>query len=206
MKLRNTVFRVTPLVVLVLLAGLATFAGSTDSKNDIPSDPSMPAYDEQGRLLLPVGYERWIFVGSSLGVGYSESRGGMEMFQNTLMEPTAYDHFTRTGEMREGTQLVLMLHGRGEGELPQRSGYFAAEVHAIEMAVKDSRTFEDRWAYFDFGGINGVRDRAEAFASESCQSCHVEHAAYDNVFLQFYPLLARVAPEGSPAAKAMAER
>jgi YHS domain-containing protein len=24
---------------------------------------------------------------------------------------------------------------------------------------------------------------------ESCYNCHIEHAAYDNVFLQFYPLL-----------------
>ena len=32
--------------------------------------------------------------------------------------------------------------------------------------------------------------------SRSCQSCHDQHAAYDNVFLQFYPLLVDAAPEG----------
>lgn len=197
---------VAALLVVALLAVAATLAGSTEPNPSHPEEPLMPAYDEEGRLLLPEGYERWVFVGSALGMGYSESRGSMEMFHHTLMEPTAYEHFARTGEMREGTQFVLMLHGKGEGEVPQRRGHFAAEVHAVEMAVKDSRTFDDGWAYFDFGGMGGVRDNAEALASASCHGCHVRHAAYDNVFLQFYPLLARVAPEDSPAARALARR
>ncbi len=166
----------------------------------------MPAYDEQDRLLLPDDYRRWIFIGSSLGLGYSESRGGMEMFHHTFMEPTAYEHFTRTGEFREGTMLVLMLHGTGDGELPQRRGRFADDVHGVEMAVKDSRTFEDGWAYFGFGGMGGIRDRAAAFASDSCFSCHSEHGGHDSVFTQFYPLLVEAAPAGSTVRAAAMRR
>ena len=36
----------------------------------------------------------------------------MQMFNTTLIEPTAYKHFVDTGEFREGTMLVLLLQGR----------------------------------------------------------------------------------------------
>ena len=55
------------------------------------------------------------------------------------MEPAAYEHFTRTGEFRDGTMLALLLHGVGENVQAQRRGRFAAEIHGVEMAVKDSR-------------------------------------------------------------------
>lgn len=174
-----------------LFLGWVTLAGATDAAGAgrKKTEPVMPAYDDQQRLLLPSNYRQWVFVGSSLGMGYSESRGSMEMFHHVLMEPTAYDHFTRSGEFREGTQFVLMLHGLGDGVLPQRTGHFADDIHAVEMAVKDSRAFSDGWAYFNFGGMGAIRERAEALASNACYRCHAEHAAKDNVFLQFYPLL-----------------
>lgn len=196
MNLRS--LRLLP-VVLAVFFFLPTPGGAE-------TDEIMPAYDEASRLLLPEGYDEWIYVGASLGLSYSEGGGGMEMFHHTLMEPTAYRHFKRSGEFREGTMFVLSLHGQGEGELPQRRGRFESELHAVEMAVKDSRTFEDGWAYFGFGGMGGLRDRARAINSGSCHGCHVEQAAYDNVFLQFYPTLAAAAPAGSPAFAALAAR
>lgn len=190
--------RLAWLAVAVALIWLAWPAASQDA-GAAGAGLVMPAYDDERRLLLPEGYRQWVFIGSSLGLSYNERFGGMEMFHHTFMEPTAHAHFRRTGEFREGTMFALMLHGIGEGEPPQRSGRFAAEVHAVEMAVKDSRTFEDGWAYFDFGGMGGMRDRAAAFPSESCHSCHAEHGAHDNVFLQFYPLLREAAPADSAA-------
>jgi YHS domain-containing protein len=138
-----------------------------------------------------------VFVGSSLGLSYAQggpATAGMEMFHETLMEPTAYDHFAKTGTFREGTQFVLVLHGTGEGVLPARRGRFAAELHGVEMAVKDSSRRPEGWGYYNFGGMNGLRTTAQAMPKESCYSCHIEHAKRDNVFLQFYPLLAEVAP------------
>ena len=186
------------LIVFALLAALSSRAVATENPN-APAG-AMPAYDEQGNLLLPESYRTWVFVGSSLGLSYSEggpASGGHEMFHHTLMEPSAHAHFARTGEFRDGTMLALLLHGLGEGVLPGRRGRFANEIHAVELAVKDRDRFEGDWAYFNFGGMNGVRDRAEAFPAASCQACHAEHAAYDNVFVQFYPLLADAAPEGA---------
>lgn len=164
------------------------------------SVPRGPAYDEQGRLLLPPDYRRWTLVGTSLGLSYSEGAPSAarrdEMFHEVLMEPTAYDHFVATGTFREGTMLVLVLHGTGEQVPPQRRGLFAAEVHGVEMAVKDSSRFEGSWAYFGFGGMDEIRSAAVAAPRERCQACHAEHAALDNVFVQFYPVLVEAAPEG----------
>ena len=115
------------------------------------------------------------------------------MFHETLMEPTAYKHFVDTGTFREGTMLALILHGTGENVLPARRGKFAAAVHGVEMAVKDSSHRTEGWAYYNFGGMNGLRATAQAIAKESCYTCHAQHASRDNVFLQFYPLLAEAA-------------
>ena len=61
------------------------------------------------------------------------------------------------------------------------------------MAVKDTSHRAEGWAYYNFGGMNGLRSTAQAMPKESCYSCHVQHAKRDNVFLQFYPLLAEAA-------------
>lgn len=157
----------------------------------------MPAYDDSGQLQLPSDWKRWVFVGASLGLSYSQggpASAGMEMFHETLMEPTAYEHFTKTGTFREGTQFVLVLHGTGEGVLPARRGKFAADVHGVEMAVKDSSRRPEGWAYYNFGDADGLRSTAKALPKDACYSCHIEHARRDNVFVQFYPLLEGVAP------------
>lgn len=193
--------RRSALLLLLALAapvGLAVLSAAATTRP--AAETRMPAYDEEGALLLPDDHRTWILAGASLGLSYTEGNaGGHEMFHETLIEPTAYDHFAQTGTFREGTMLVLLLHGTGEGALPQRRGRFAAEIHGIEMAVKDSEHAADGWAYYGFGGLGEVRDRARAFDSDSCYDCHAEHAAHDNVFLQFYPLLREVAPAGFEA-------
>ena len=179
-----------------LLLFAATFAAAASD--------SMPNYDDDRRLLLPADFREWTFVGSSLGLSYSEGEPGNEMFHHTLMEPSAYRHFVETGEFREGTMLALLLHDLGEGVLPGRAGRFASDLRAVELAVKDSTHGTETWEYYNFGSRTGLLEQAKAFPAASCNSCHVEHAAHDNVFLQFYPLLAQAAPLGSGLAQSAA--
>jgi YHS domain-containing protein len=188
--------------LLLLILGMAAFSTAAAFQNapsraPVPSARPQagigPRYASDGALLLPDDYRQWVFIGSSLGLSYSAGLPGMEMFHETLMEPTAYRHFVDTGTFREGTMLALILHGTGENVLPARRGRFAAAVHAVEMAVKDSSRRAEGWAYYNFGGMNGLRTTAQAIAKESCYNCHVQHAKRDNVFLQFYPLLAEAA-------------
>jgi hypothetical protein len=152
----------------------------------------MPQYDADRNLKLPADYRQWILVGSSLGLSYSEGgQAGHQMFNTTLMEPTAYRHFVETGQFREGTMLALILQGIGTNALPARQGQFATDVHVVEMAVKDSARVPEGWAYYGFGGpmAGGYMTTAAPQARTSCYDCHVKHAARDNVFMQFYGLL-----------------
>jgi YHS domain-containing protein len=191
-----------------LLAGLFVIGGMVAARQGMATtttDGVMPQYDDEGNLLLPDDYKEWRFVGSSLGLSYTEGPPGGEMFHHTLMEPTAYDDFARTGGFREGTMFVLLLHGTGQGELPQRQGRFASEIHGIEMAVKDRTHVAEGWGYYNFGGMSGIRDRARAMPASACYSCHRENARRDHVFTQFYPLLESVAPKETATAAESAE-
>lgn len=183
-------------VAAVLSAASIDEPATAAAQSEGAAKAVMPRYDGQGQLLLPQDWRRWVFAGSSLGLSYAQggpATAGMEMFHETLMEPTAYQHFVDTGTFREGTMLVLILHGTGEGALPARRGRFAAELHGVEMAVKDSTRRPEGWAYYNFGGMSGIRNTAQAMPKESCYNCHIEHARRDNVFLQFYPLLEQAA-------------
>jgi hypothetical protein len=175
------------------------FAAARQTTSATQAARVMPRYDGSRNLILPDGYRQWVLAGSSQGLSYAEGGGGgqgMQMFNTTLIEPTAYRHFVDTGEFREGTMLVLILQGIGTNALPARRGQFATDVHGIEMAVKDSSRVPEGWAYYNFGGsmMGGLRSSAAPQPKNTCFSCHVEHAKRDNVFLQFYGLLSAAAP------------
>jgi hypothetical protein len=157
--------------------------------------PVMPQYDSNRNLRMPSDYRQWVLVGQSLGLSYSEGQGGHQMFNTTLMEPTAYRHFVETGQFREGTMLALILQGIGTNATPARQGQFATDVHVIEMAVKDKGRVPEGWAYYQFGGpmTGGYQSTAAPQPKTSCYSCHSEHAGRDNVFIQFYGLLKEAA-------------
>lgn len=150
-----------------------------------------PQYEASGQLRLPNDYRRWTLVGSSTGLTYGPGSGGHQMFGTTLMEPTAYEHYIRTGMFRDGTMFALVMQGIGSGVMPARNGQFANEVHLVEMAVKDSKRTPEAWAYYGFGGPmdGGYRRAASPQPKQTCYTCHVEHAKTDNVFTQFYGLL-----------------
>ena len=80
----------------------------------------------------------------------------------------------------------------GEHEFGTLNGHFEDARSGIEVALKDSETFEDGWAYFNFtnfGDRTKLMDKGRAFNKSMCWDCHKEHAADDNVFIQFYPVL-----------------
>ena len=179
-------------VALILLVTAITAASRAQSAQPTPV---IPGYDKQRALILPADYRRWILAGTSLGLSYAEGAAAHPMFHETLIEPTAYQHFVSTGEFREGTMLVLILHAVEEGALPSRHGQYAAAVHGVEMAVKDHSRVPEGWAYYGFGDAPraGV-STAQPNPAASCHSCHAKNAARDNVFLQFYSLLSAAAP------------
>jgi cytochrome P460 len=148
-----------------------------------------PAYDAAGALRLPEDYHEWVFVGASLGLSYAEGarNEGPGAFHHVYLKREAYEAFRRTGEFPERTVLVLELHEAAEKVAPSQHGWFEGRRLAVEAAVKDSSRSPDGWAYYGFE--DGGRRSAPAFPRTSCFECHRRHAARDNVFVQFYPIL-----------------
>ena len=181
------------ILALIVVAASQSFVVAQQPQGAAETSVVMPRYDAQRNLVLPDDYRRWILVGSSLGLSYAETaqERGHQMFNTTLMEPSAYQHFVATGTFREGTMLALIGQGIGTNATPARQGQFATEVHMLEMAVKDSKRVPEGWAYYGFGGpmMGGYRASAAPEPKPNCFACHAEHAARDNVFTQFYGLL-----------------
>ncbi len=197
----QTIGRLVGIAAAVGWIGVVATRGAVAEQGSAPAPSArvMPQYDKDRNLVLPANYRQWVLAGSSLGLSYSEGGAqgaGMQMFNTTLIEPTAYKHFVETGEFRDGTMLVLLLQGQGTNALPARRGQFATDVHGVEMAVKDSSRVPEAWAYYNFGGsmMGGLRTSAAPQPKASCYSCHVEHAKRDNVFMQFYQMLSEAAP------------
>ncbi|HET6899577.1 MAG TPA: cytochrome P460 family protein, partial [Vicinamibacteria bacterium] len=125
----------------------------------------------------------------SLGLSYAEgaSQDGPGEFHHVYLRPSSYAEFRRTGKFPEGTVLVLELHEAAQKVAPSRHGLFEGRRVAVEAAVKDSSRFKEGWAYYSFG--DGSQATATAFPRGACFECHRQHAARDNVFVQFYPVL-----------------
>ena len=146
-----------------------------------------PRFAADGRLLRPERVDRWVLVGASLGQGYTDATEvGPGMFHRVYLEPSAYEHFLGTRRFREGTMLALVIRRPERRVPPSRAGWTEGELLTLEVAVKDEERFPGGWAYFDFGRDG---DSAAAIPRERCASCHAQHAAIDNVFVQFYPQL-----------------
>jgi hypothetical protein len=170
---------------LLLPALTVTLAGAPAA----PAGPEavLPRYTAAGALRRPEGVERWILVGASLGLGYTDAtEGGPGMFHRVYLEPTAYDHYLKTGHFRTGTMFALAIRLPERRVPPSRAGWTEGELAALELAVKDPGRFPGGWAYFDFGR---AAPAARALPPERCARCHAQHAARDNVFVQFYPQL-----------------
>lgn len=178
-----------------------------------PAGMAVPEYNEQGALLRPEGFERWIVVGTSVGLSYSDdpkkTSDDPGQFHNVYMQPQAFDHYVRTGEFPEQTIFVVTNNPsaatKGKDSL-NRAGFFASPSTGLEVAVRDTKRFADGWAYFMYHNSkpetaaesNPVSSQAPkerqaemAFPRAACYDCHAEHGAVDNVFTQFYSVLSR---------------
>ena len=104
---------------------------------------SVPRYAGDS-LIRPAGFERWVFAGASMGLGYSQPSGADAaaatggVFHNVYIEPTAYDYYVRTGKFREKTMMAMTLYEPGQKVHPSKQGFFEGDFIAIEFSVKDS--------------------------------------------------------------------
>jgi hypothetical protein len=149
-----------------------------------------PQYASKAELKFPEGYRGWYFIGSNLGVSYSPEAGPDPSFKNLYIPKQAADAFLRTGVFPEKTMVVMEIYRSASDAAPAKHGKFQGQFVGIEVAVKDSQAVPESWAYYKFFDSKLAKTpTAKAFAKNACWSCHKEHAAKDNVFVQFYPRL-----------------
>jgi hypothetical protein len=158
---------------------------------------TVPAYDGAGNVVRPDGYRTWVFVGTSLGLRYEGEGASLEgpgSFHNVYIQPEAYEQFLATGVFPEKTILAMEVYSAGTKEPKSglTGGYFSDRFTGFSAAIKDKARFPEGWGYVSFMRDGSVMQAAAApFAKAQCYDCHAEHAATDNVFTQFYPLLRR---------------
>ena len=169
------------LITIALLAAAALQAQTAD-----------PRFSDDNQLLRPESFREWVFVGSSLAMSYDKEQSSDEhsTFHNIYINPESYQEYKTTGRFPERTILAMELFTPGSHASINRRGQFEDRSIGLEAAVKDSTRFAESWAYFSFDLPGGKRAAsAKAFPKAQCWSCHDEHAATDNVFTQFYPVL-----------------
>ncbi len=110
-------------------------------------------------LLLPSDYRNWVTLSSSTpGVPHSRPK---HFAGKIFVEPSAFNHFTRTGVWPDKTVIVLELRKATTKARKQ------PVVLGFEAAVKNNRAFPDPWSFY---GIIFDRQGSHAGAKERSSS------------------------------------
>jgi len=183
----------TPISLLICTilaaAGLLTAADGEDRAVDVAR------FDADGDLHVPENLDEWVFIGSSLGMGYSQAEFDPDspgMFQVARMEPEAYAAFKATGRFVDGTMIALHFYGSQSEVSINRTGYVMGDLHFAEIHYKDSKRFPDGFNFYTIE--NNARTAPEIPLPNDCVECHKRDGAYDGVFVQFYPDIHRYLP------------
>ena len=153
-----------------------------------------PRYTADGQLTLPGDYREWVFLSSGLGMTYQPTPGRSEpAFTNVFVSPSAYRSFLLTGKWPDKTMLVLEVRASATRGSINQGGSYQSGLIGIEGEVKDSAKFPGNgWAFFGFGKASTGKMLPR---TQDCYSCHLEHGAVDNTFVQFYPVLLEIAKQ-----------
>jgi hypothetical protein len=142
-----------------------------------------------GKLQKPADLESWVFLGTSLGMGYNPGSFNADrpgQFQVVLMEPTAYRHFVKTGSYAQGSMFLLSFYDTDQQKRSiNQNGFTQAELTNYEIHVMDPA--KEGHAFYVFGA-NETEGQAVP-PGNACVRCHVDHGAFDGTFAQFYPTL-----------------
>jgi hypothetical protein len=167
----------------------------------VNASSSTAVFDSNGRLRLPTGYRRWVFVGAPLTPnGLNNGKAGFPEYHHVYVEEKNLDAYLKTGSFPEGTVIVKELtrvldptFPDGSRTEPSGRGYFNGEFNGLDVTVKDSKRFAktNGWGFFNFGHhpLPYAESAEEAPASE-CAGCHGAYVAKtDMTWVQFYPML-----------------
>ena len=152
-----------------------------------------PQFNTKGELLFPADYREWVFLSSGLGMAYGPGSSNAEnpTFDNVFVHPSAYKAFLETGRWPDQTVFILEVRASASNGSINKAGHFQTDLLAIEAEVKDASRFPAR-------GPSSASEKDPPPAGncpppKHATTCHAEHGAVDNTFVQFYPTLLTVA-------------
>jgi len=181
----------TVLAALVTAAALATFAQDAVTK---PLDAAQ--FNAAGKLLKPANLDEWVFLGTSLGMGYNPgsfnaARSGQ--FQVALIEPNAYRYFVKNRSFAPGSMLLLSFYNADtQSRSINQNGFTQADLTNFEIHLIDPARGADGRAFYTFQA-----DATEGNLlppGNGCVRCHTQHGAFQGTFAQFYPTLRPLIP------------
>ena len=173
---------VLPTLLLCLAVQLAA---SPDSSS------GHPHYTSHNQLLPPSDYRDWVYLSSGLGMNYNTQAAGYEMFTNVFVPQWAYQEFQKSGKWPDKTMFVVEeRRATSKGSINKLGKYQTEDLMGFGVEVKDESRFPEKWAYFNFD--EGAKS-ASANPKEGCWTCHNQHGAVEQTFVQFYPTLKPVA-------------
>jgi hypothetical protein len=187
------------------------------SLNIRPVEPQTPqtsaVFDSQGRMKVPTGFRKWVFVGAPLtpeglndgkyncnASGTNCTKSNFPEYHHVYIEQKNVDAYLKTGDFPEGTVIVKELTRVLDPTFPDSSrtepsgrGYFNGAYNGIDLSIKDSTKYAktNGWGYYTFGHhpLPYAETAAESSVSE-CAGCHIANVAKtDMTWIQFYPLL-----------------
>jgi hypothetical protein len=189
----------------LVILGLAVVAASSLPRYSghvvAAAAQSAAVFDADGKLELPAGYRRWVFVGAPLTPnGLNNGKAGFPEYHHVYIEEKNVDAYLKTGSFPEGTVIVKELtrvlnptFPDGSRTEPSGRGYFNGEFNGIDLTVKDSKRFAktNGWGFFTFGHhpLPYEKTATEKPVTE-CAGCHLSYVAKtDMTWIQFYPIL-----------------
>ena len=189
----------------VTLSGIAAIGASVVLFRTTPvvaqAQRSAAVFNSDGKMQLPTGYRRWVFVGAPLTPdGLNNGKANFPEYHHVYVEARNVDAYLKTGSFPEGTVFVKELtrvldpaFPDGSRTEPSGRGYFNGAYNCMDVTVKDSKRFAktNGWGFFNFGHHPEPCEKtAEERPVTECAGCHIANVAKtDMTWIQFYPML-----------------
>ena len=138
------------------LTGIAVIGASVALFRTKPvvaqTERSAAVFTSDGKLRLPTGYRRWVFVGAPLTPNaLNNGKAGFPEYHHVYVEAQNVDAYLKTGSFPEGTVIVKELtrvlnptFPDGSRTEPSGRGYFNGEFNGMDVTVKDSKRFSKK--------------------------------------------------------------
>src|SRR5207237_6781797 len=107
------------------------------------TEQSSAVFDSDGKLELPTGFRKWVFVGAPLTPnGLNNGKANFPEYHHVYIEQKNVDAYLKTGEFPEGTVIVKELtrvldptFPDGSRKEPSGRGYFNGEYNGIDLSI-----------------------------------------------------------------------